>query len=118
MRIAIGGVSHAINTFFPTASGVQDLVIRRGEKMLPGPELGQLYAESGVVLVPTLQAGWPAVSGLVPMVSGAGTIWAPRGGRGGAAVCLGVGIRMLRLCPCVTWERATRNPTHPLTGGW
>ena len=65
MRIAIGGIAHETNTFFPIPSGKRDLVIRRGEQILPEGELKQLYHDHGVELIPTLQAGWPTVSGLV-----------------------------------------------------
>lgn len=61
MRIAIGGISHETNTFFPIPSGKRDLAIRRGEQILPEGGLKQLYDENGVELIPTLQAGWPTV---------------------------------------------------------
>jgi microcystin degradation protein MlrC len=41
MRIAIGGISHETNTFFPIPSGKRDLAIRRGEQILPEGGLKQ-----------------------------------------------------------------------------
>ncbi len=57
MRIAIGGISHEGTTFSPLLTGMKDLVVQRGEGILPKGGLKQLYDENGVELIPTLFAG-------------------------------------------------------------
>ncbi|MCH8293231.1 M81 family metallopeptidase, partial [Candidatus Poribacteria bacterium] len=56
MRIAIGGISHEGTTFSPLLTGMKDLVVQRGEDILPKGGLKQLYDENGVKLIPTLFA--------------------------------------------------------------
>ncbi len=56
MRIAIGGMSHEGTTFSPLLTRTADLVVSRGDALLPEGELRQLYDENGVELVPTLFA--------------------------------------------------------------